>query len=381
MKKYLIRNGFRFLSVWLFMGCSSDDGSDTINPIDSPDSLPAFRTVVSDLSVPWEMLWGSDDFLWVTERSGRVNRINPETGDRSVIANLTSIVEQSGDSGLLGMALNPDFPNNPFVYVVYTYRDAGNFNARLVRYTYADGGMENETILLNNIPASSRHNGARIVITPDNHILMTTGDTGNPSLSQNINSLAGKLLRLNLDGSIPTDNPYPNSHIYSIGHRNAQGLMVHPNGMIYSSEHGPTTDDEINIIEAGSNYGWPDVLGTIDNPDEQAFALNTPVMESIANWTPNIAPSDILWYSSERIPAWNNRLLLASLREQTLFALTLSDDGRQVVEEQRYFEREFGRIRDIVMAPDGRLFIATNGSSFSDTSNTHRIVEINRLPD
>ncbi len=375
------------LSILLILGCSGDDNTiepiDTSDetPVDAPDPAQASRTIISNLSVPWEMVWAPDDFLWVTERAGRVNRINPETGERSVIADLTGSVEQIGDSGLLGMALDPDFSSSPFVYLVYTYRDGSNFYERLARFIYADGILGSETILLDNIPASSRHNGSRIVITGENHILMTTGDTGNPDLSQDVNSLAGKLLRMNLDGSIPSDNPDPNSYIYTLGHRNAQGLMVHPNGMIYSSEHGPTTDDEINIIEAGSNYGWPNVLGTIDNPEEEAFAMNTPVVESIADWTPNIAPSDILWYSSDMIPEWNNRLLLASLREQTLFAIELSGDGRQVVGEQRYFEREFGRIRDIVMAPDGRLFIATNGSSFSDTSNTHSIIEINQLPD
>ncbi|WKN44838.1 PQQ-dependent sugar dehydrogenase [Tunicatimonas pelagia] len=379
MKKNSLKTSFWLLSILLILGCSNDE--ETIEPVDDQDQTAANRTVVSNLSVPWEMLWGPDDFLWVTERGGRVNRIDPETGERVVIADLTGTVEQSGESGLLGMALHPDFSSSPFVYLVYTYRNGSSFNERLARFTYTDGSLGSETILLDNIPAGSRHNGSRIVITPESFILMTTGDIGNSSLSQDVNSLVGKLLRLNLDGGIPSDNPDPNSYVYSIGHRNAQGLMVHPNGMIYSSEHGPSSDDEINITEAGGNYGWPNVLGTIDTPDENAFALNTPVVESIIDWTPTIAPSDIMWYPSDQIPEWTDRLLLASLREQTLFAITLSEDGRQVVGEQRYFEREFGRIRDIVMAPDGRLFIATNGSSFSDNSNTHSIIEINRLSD
>lgn len=240
------------------------------------------------MSIPWEMLWGPDDFLWIAERSGRVSRIDPESGNRSVIAELSNIVEQSCECGLLGMALYPDFSNSPFVYLVYTYRGGNVMYERLVRYTYTNESLGSEIVLLDNILASSRHNGSRIIITPDNHILMTTGDTGGTNLSQDIGSLAGKLLRLNLDGSVPPDNPDPTSYVYTIGHRNAQGLMFRPNGMIYSAEHGPSTDDEINIIEAGGNYGWPNVLGTIDSPSEETFAQNTPVVESITHWTPQL---------------------------------------------------------------------------------------------
>lgn len=382
MKRYITNVSRSLLFTFLIIGCSNDENGQTTDLDSDPGpGEPTFQTIVSDLSVPWEMLWGPDDFLWVTERGGRVIRIDPESGNRSVIAELGGIVEQNGESGLLGMALHPEFATNPYVYLVYTYLDGTNFYERLVRYTYQDNLLVSETILLDGIPANSRHNGSRIIITPDNHILMTTGDIGNTGLSQNINSLAGKVLRLNLDGSIPTDNPDPTSYVYSIGHRNAQGLMLHPNGMVYSAEHGPSSDDEINIIEAGGNYGWPNVLGSINTPNEETFAQNTPVVESITDWTPTIAPSDIILYASDRIPEWDNRLLLATLRAQTLIAITLSDDGRQVTNRQNYFEGEFGRIRDLVMAPDGRLFIATNGNSFTDTGNTHRIIEINGLTD
>lgn len=356
----------------LILGCSSDD--DATNP--TTEAGLSSRTVISNLSIPWELQWGPDDFLWVTERNGRISRINPESGEQFIIADLGSIIEQIGESGLLGFALHPEFNTNPFVYLVYTYRNGSGFYERLVRYAYLNSTLVNETVLLDNIPAGNRHNGSRILITPDHHILMTTGDAGTPRYSQDSNSLAGKILRLNLDGSIPVDNPDPNSYVYTLGHRNPQGLAIHSNGLIYSAEHGPSTDDEINIIEAQGNYGWPNVLGVVDTPDEEAFAQQTTTIESITHWTPTIAPSDLMLYTSNRIPQWSNKLLLTSLREQTLFAITLSSDGRQVIERERYFDQQFGRIRDAVMAPDGRLFIATNGTSFTDTSATHRIIEI-----
>ncbi|MEM9144275.1 MAG: PQQ-dependent sugar dehydrogenase [Bacteroidota bacterium] len=384
MKENWTKKSVVWLAWILFLACSGDDGvldmgtGEGSGDLDS-NTAPATREVIGNLSVPWEMLWGPDNLLWVTERGGRLSRIDPDTGEQSVVADFSGIIEQSGESGLLGMALHPDFSNNPWVYLVYTYRDGTTFNERLVRFSYANGSLGDATVLLDNIPAGSRHSGSRIIIDTANHILMTTGDAGDTRLSQDRNSLGGKLLRLNLDGSIPSDNPDPNSYIYTLGHRNPQGLMLHPNGMLYSSEHGPSTDDEINIIQAGGNYGWPHVLGTINTLDEMAFAENTPVVESITDWTPTIAPSDLMLYTSDRIPEWSNRLLMASLREQTLFAITLNGDGTQVVERQRYFEGAFGRIRDLAMAPDGRLFLATNGTSFTDTGNTHSIIEINRL--
>ncbi len=353
----------------LLFYCSN---SDVIEPADGT------TTLISTLSVPWELVWGPDNFLWVTERNGRISRINPDNGEQQLLFTVDNVA-QIGESGLLGMVHHPNFDTIPYVYIVYTYTGGSGLLERLVRFTFANNTLSDETILIDQIPANSNHNGSRLLITPDMHLFMTTGDAGNTNHSQNMSSLGGKILRLNLDGSIPADNPFAGSYIYSLGHRNPQGLVLHPNGKLYNSEHGPNTDDEINIIQSGENYGWPEVKGIIDTPNEEAFASSTDVTESIFNWTPTIAPSDLVYYTSNRIPEWTNKLHMTVLKDKRLIALTLNDNGTTIIQEEVFFNNQFGRLRDIAISPQGRIFIATNGNSYGDTSNTHRIIEINRI--
>ncbi|MBQ4819269.1 PQQ-dependent sugar dehydrogenase [Aquimarina sp. MMG016] len=375
MKSELKFLGAVFVSFLLFY-CSDDDPSGNPNP--DPDTTDATTTLISTLSVPWELTWGPDNFLWVTERNGKISRINPDTGDQIDVITINNVA-QVQESGLLGMVHHPNFNTDPYVYTVYTYRQGNDLVERLVRFTYSNNVLSDEITLLDNIPANNIHSGSRILITPDLHLMMTTGDAGNTNLSQDMNSLGGKVLRLNLDGSIPSDNPFPNSYVYSVGHRNAQGLVQLANGEIYSSEHGPNTDDEINRIMAAANYGWPNVRGVIDTQSEQDFNNTTPTTESIFNWTPTIAPSDLVYYTGSRIPQWTNKLIMTVLKEQQLIALTLSADGTTIVNEEVFFSGDFGRIRDIAVSPTGRVFIATNGNSYGDTSATHRIIEINKI--
>ncbi|GAA4274724.1 PQQ-dependent sugar dehydrogenase [Aquimarina gracilis] len=381
MKRIARLISIALLSIVLFYSCDSSDNTTDPNPNPDPGGEPteATTTLINTLSIPWELTWGPDDFLWVTERSGKISRINPDTGAQDEILVINEVA-QVQESGLLGMVHHPDFDTNPFVYAVYTYEGTGGLLEKLVRFTYNDNNtLTNETTLLDGIPANSTHNGSRLIITADQKLVMTTGDAGDTSLSQNMNSLAGKILRFNLDGSIPNDNPITGSYIYSYGHRNPQGLTLHPNGMIYSSEHGPSNDDEINRIEIGKNYGWPNIQGVIDTPNEEAFANTTQTVESIYNWTPTIAPSDLVFYTQTRIPQWTNKLIMTVLKNQQIVALTLNNDGTAITNEEIFFNGAFGRLRDIAVSPTGRVFIATNGNSYGDTSNTHRIIEINRI--
>ncbi len=317
------------------------------------------RTIVNNLDIPWEIVWGSDNFIWGTERRGTIVRINPENGTTTEILRLNDVYA-SGEAGLLGMVLHPDFSTNPHVFIVYTYQD-GEILQKIVRYTYNGTNLIEPRIILDRIQANTTHVGARLLITPDRQLLVTTGDAQNSAASQSMSALSGKVLRMNLDGSIPSDNPFPNSYIYTLGHRNAQGLLLHPNGLLYSSEHGTQIDDEVNIIESGRNYGWPNVIGKIDNA-ERDFATRNNVVESVAEWTPAIAPSDLAWYSSDRMPSLRNKMLMAVLRDQVLYALTLSAKGRSVVREETFFSSRFGRLRDVLVSPDGRIFLATNGT-------------------
>lgn len=334
-------------------------------------------TVISGLDIPWEIIYGPDDHLWITERYGMVSRIFPATGERSVILDLTAVVYQNGESGLLGMVLHPDFENSPFVYLGYTYHTGSSILERIVQYEYSGSQLVNELVLLDNIPGNTTHDGCRLIITPDLKLLITTGDAQNQPAAQDINSLNGKILRINLDGTIPEDNPWEGNPVYTFGHRNAQGLHLATNGILYSSEHGPSTDDEFNIIEAGRNYGWPNVHGFCDLPGEITFCTENNVYEPLAAWTPTIATSDILYYDHEAIPEWQNRILLTTLKNKRLYVLELDETGMEVISEDQYFLDYWGRLRDVCMGPDGSIFLATNGPGWGNIEPfTHRIVKI-----
>jgi hypothetical protein len=219
--------------------------------------------------------------------------------------------------------------------------------------------------------------GCRLIILPDNTMLMSTGDAQQQSLPLNRSSVVGKTLRMNLDGSVPADNPDPNSVIWSYGHRNAQGIWLAPNGIIYSSEHGPTTDDELNILKPNANYGWPRVHGLCDSPPENAYCDTANVSEPLAVWTPTIAPSDIIWYDHPSIPEWQDKLLMTVLKDKSLIAFTFNAAGDSVLHEKKYFKDKLKRLRDICVSPDGKVYLATSGDRWAnDKPFTHTIVEL-----
>jgi glucose/arabinose dehydrogenase len=335
------------------------------------------RNVITGIDIPWEIIWGPDDFIWMTERFGRVSRVNPSNGQQTVILNLSSSVYQQSESGLLGMALHPDFSNQPYVFLVYTYLSGNNILEKMVRYYYNGSSLVNPQTFIENIPANTTHDGSRLLILTDSTLIMTTGDAQNTSAVQNVNSMNGKVLRFNLDGSIPSDNPKPNSYVYSWGHRNAQGLCLGPNNIIYSSEHGPTTDDELHIISKSGNFGWPNIVGDCDAPNETVFCADSNVIEPLASWTPTIAPSDLIWYNHPSIPEFNNKLLMTVLKDKRLIAFELNSSGNTVLSENHYLTNINTRLRDICVSPDGKIYLATNGSSWSNTSPyTHKIIEL-----
>ncbi|MFT5512904.1 MAG: glucose/arabinose dehydrogenase [Bacteroidia bacterium] len=335
------------------------------------------RVVKDSLDIPWEILWGPDDHIWMTERYGRVSRINPETGQQFVLLDLSADVYQNSESGMLGMALHPDFENNPHVFVAYTYLAGSNIRERLVRFNYDGTKLVAADTLVDDINGNTTHIGCRLFILPDNTMLMSTGDAQNQQLPQNRTSLSGKILRMNLDGTVPSDNPDPNSLVWSSGHRNAQGIWQAPNGIIYSSEHGPTTDDELNILTPNRNYGWPTVAGFCDSPPENVFCSDSNVVEPLVAWTPTIAPSDIIWYDNWAIPEFRNKLLMTVLKDKSLIVFEFNEAGDSVISEKKYFKNEFQRLRDICVSPNGKIYLATSGSSWRNTSPfTHTIVEL-----
>lgn len=338
------------------------------------------RDVTTGLDIPWDIEWGPDDHIWFTERAGKVKRVDPISGNTTTILDIrNTVINGGGEPGLLGMLFHPDWETTPKVYLVYTYGNFSSVTERLSTFEWDGSSLSNEVIILDNIEGGNVHNGSRMALLSDNTILITTGDTGNQSLSQNMNSINGKVLRINLDGSRPDDNPFPNSLIYSMGHRNSQGMFVASSGIVYSSEFGPNTSDEINIIEEGRNYGWPTVLGVCNTGFEMVFCNENNVREPIAEWSNTPSPNGLLVYSHPAIPEWENKLMVTflggiSLKQPRISVFDISDDGLSISNETRYFE-DFGRLRDLCVNPNtGSIYFATNGQNYPGSS-PNRIVE------
>jgi len=428
----------------------------------APASRAAFakRVVTTGLANPFQIVWGPDDYLWVTERTtGRISRILPSNGSSTpaiVIADLVT----GGPGGLLGMALDPGLlkgTGNDYVYVAYTYdADADpatvSRRAKIVRFTYDSSAhaLGNATDILAGLPAGTDHQGGRLVIGPDRKLYFTIGDLGadqlanfcKPNRAQSMPTAAqlqardwslyeGKVLRLNLDGSIPPDNPTiagVRSHIYSYGHRNPQGLAFAPDGKLYESEHGPNTDDEVNLIRAGGNYGWPYVAGYQDDQsyayanwsaskgvpcESLTFTAYPAVPPSVplqkeSSWShpdftppiqtfrtvptgydfknpkcaerelyyqcwPTVAPSSLAVYAATNgIPGWGHSLLMPSLKHGTVYRIQLDAAGTAVIGEpdENPPLKTVNRYRDVTVRPDGlALFIATDdGGNTQDES-------------
>ncbi len=335
--------------------------------------------VAVGLQIPWEILWGPDDHIWVTERRGRVFRVEVSSGTTNEILNIQSLVNGSfGEPGLLGMALHPDFDNTPLVYLTYSKAGSNPNRNKLVSYEWNGTELVNEVTLFDNIHAGGIHAGSRIIISQDEKLLITTGDGGDGgSSSQNMLSNGGKLLRLNLDGSIPDDNPISGNPMYSMGHRNAQGLVQTPDGKIYSSEHGQNAQDELNLIEPNNNYGWPNVEGFCDDfpsganepSDCEAAGFTEPLIE----WRPCQAVAGLDYYNHPAVPELENTLLLSVMKgfsfqsDRGLFLLHLNEDGTEIAfdDSEDIILDNKGRIRDVCVNPNnGTIYIAVNGNSY-----------------
>lgn len=343
---------------------------------DPPDPPPAGDAVIKDtvittgLNYPWEILWGADNFIWMTERGGKISRINPATGAVSLLHTVTEAVANN-EGGLLGMVLHPDFTANPHVFVAYNY-NSGGYKEKVVRFTYTGTALTNPVTIIENIAASGIHNGCRLLITPDLKLYITTGDASNTALPQNISSLSGKVLRLNLDGTVPADNPVAGNAYWSFGHRNPQGL-VFANNILYSSEHGPSTDDEVNIIEKGRNYGWPNVPGYCDAGAEQTFCTANNVKEPIKTWTPTTAACGLDYYNANLIPQWKNSLLMVALKDTRMYQMKLDGTFRTISATNEFFVNKYGRMRDLCISPAGKVYICT-----SNGGNNDRVIEVGR---
>ena len=304
-----------------------------------------------------------------------MKRLNPRSGEIKEVLYIPDVY-YSRTPGLLGMVLHPDFLTEPFVYLHYTYVDSSiteidylgrstNVRSRIVRYRHDQkkDTLINPEIILTNIPGSGHHNGSRLAVTGDKKIIFAIGDIGNRKGIHDKSVLTGKVLRMNLDGTVPDDNPVRGSYFYSMGHRNHQGLVV-AKGKIYTSEHGPNNDDEINLITAGGDYGWPYVEGFCDKENEMAYCDSTAVIEPLIAWTTTIAPAGLDFYDNPSIPEWQNSLLLTSLKGRSLQLFQLDDTGEKIVDQKIYLQKQFGRFRDLCVSPSGDVYLITSNTDW-----------------
>lgn len=331
------------------------------------------RVVADNLFIPWEMVYGPDEHIWFTQKNGYICRLEPVGGVIDTIYHETNTAIQS-EGGMLGMALHPDFATDPYVYVAYNYNQSGSYKERIVRYTYNGTVLTSPTTLLDNINGTNIHNGCRLAIVND-QLYITTGDAANQPIAQDVTAVNGKTLRINLDGSIPADNPVSGSAVWSWGHRNAQGL-IYANNRFYSSEHGPGSDDELNILEKGRNYGWPEVLGYCD-ASEQAFCNDSNVVEPIIAWTPTLAVSAIAYYNHPMFPSLQNSILMTTLKDRKLYELELNSTYDDVTNSNVIAQVSGDRLRAICVDPDGRIYVSTSNSPASGIGNKiDKIIEI-----
>ncbi len=297
--------------------------------------------IAEDLNIPWSVAFLPDGTLLATERPGTLVRIN-STRSRIEIDG----VHHYGEGGLMGLALHPDFESNSKIYLYFTTRENNRVINRIESYTLTENQVSNRQIILDNIPGSVNHDGGQIAFGPDGKLYITTGDADSPNLAQDTNSLAGKILRLNDDGTIPENNPFNNA-IYSYGHRNPQGLAWDNSERLWSSEHGPsgsqTGNDEINLIRSGANYGWPTIKGT-----QAQSGMETPILESGRNET--WAPASLAYH--------DGYLYFGGLRGETLYRAEISSDRLSNLE--RLFSGEYGRIRAVTSHNNGIYFSTSN---------------------
>ena len=342
------------------------------------------QIVAENLEIPWAIAFAPDDRIFFTERNGAVRVIedgmlNPNPVfefDVGGDGGLFGLAIGGGEGGLLGLALDPNFDENNFLYLYYSYSDSFSTFNRVVRYTENNNQLIDETILIDKIPGSFVHDGGRIKFGPDEKLYITTGDAANANSAQDLNSLAGKILRINSDGSIPDDNPFEKSPVYSYGHRNPQGIDWDPIfGKLVSAEHGPSGErgfahDEVNVIEIGKNYGWPEVIG-----GEHDDKYIDPILHTGDDtW----APSGGVFYDSDKISDWNGKFFLATLRGSHLRMLDLDLAENQVISSTALFSNEFGRLRDASMGPDGHLYVLTSNQDGrgSPSKNDDKILRI-----
>ena len=323
-------------------------------PLPNSNSESDFVTILAENLDKPRAIAVSDDRIFVTEKDGMIRVIQNNTLLDSPLATLRTA--DVFDGGLLGITLHPDFPNNHYLYVFLTYHEDGNLWNKILKITEYENKLVDAETILDKIPGSSFTNGGFIKFGPDEKLYVGTGTVSDTShLPQDLDSLSGKILRLNDDGTIPDDNPFPNSLIYSLGHRNPQGMTWDNDGNLFVAEFGPEKNDEINLILAGKNYGWP----------EQQCSGDDNFQDALLCYDPSIEPGGILFYSGDSLD-FESSFIMASMRAANLYQL----DFEEGLSSQKSILSGIGRVRDVVEGPDGSLYVITSntdGKGFPDS--------------
>lgn len=370
------------LAILVAFGCSQAPAGRGAGEVESsPQAGTQFKVekVVGGLEVPWSIVWAPDGRMIFTERPGRV-RVFEKGALLPKPLFVVTDVEETGETGLMSVALHPQFSTNQFIYLSYGYGSGGSL-VRVVRFRETPEGLVDRKVIIENIPAAQFHAGCRIRFGPDGKLYITTGDATDRQLAQKMDSLAGKTLRLNDDGTVPQDNPFTGQQnarpeIWSLGHRNAQGLDFQPGtNLMFQTEHGPSGfdgpggGDEVNIVEKGKNYGWP-----IIHHQQTRAGLEAPLLE----YTPACAPASGMFYRGSVFSQFKGNFFFGCLRSERLIRVRL--DGRNVLGQEDLI-KDYGRIRDVAEGPDGYLYFSTSnrdgrGKPASDDDRIMRLVPV-----
>ena len=332
----------------------------------------AFRVVpvATGLEHPWGMAFLPNEDILITERAGRLRILRAGALDPEPIQGVPEVYA-SGQGGLLDVALDPDFAANRVIYLSYAAEGDGGNSTRVARATLGDGRVEDLEVIFTAQPLvrSSKHFGSRLAFDRQGYLFITVGERGQGDRAQDLGDQNGSVIRLHPDGSVPEDNPFVGvagvrPEIFSYGHRNAQGLAIHPEtGVPWLHEHGARGGDEVNVVRPGVNYGWPVITHGIDYSGAPIGegTHKEGMAQPIHYWVPSIAPSGMAFYDGDAFPEWRGDLFVGALRSELLARLEL--DGERVVGEERLLEGALGRIRDVEVGPDGLLYLLTDESA------------------
>jgi aldose sugar dehydrogenase len=354
------------LSVTLSLGCERAPGADVPDTVESDQARFRVVVLVEGLEHPWGMAFLPDGDLLITERPGRLRLVRDGALEPAPFEGLPEVYA-SGQGGLLDVALDPDFSTNRLLYLSYAVETDAGAGTRVARARLGEGSLEDLEVIFEGFMGSGgRHFGSRLGFDLDGYLFVTLGERGDDERAQELGDLAGKVVRLQPDGSVPDDNPFVEREgaapeVFSYGHRNPQGLAVHPEtGRVWVVEHGPRGGDEVNLVAPGVNYGWPVIthgraysgLPMGEGSEKEGMA------QPLHYWVPSISPSGMAFYQGDAFPEWQGDLFVGALSGELLARLEL--DGERVVEEERLLDGVLGRIRDVRVGPDGYLYLLTD---------------------